>query len=157
MSPGSTAGQLAGLRRQYATLQAEEEPVTVASQRLQASVEEFRTRKEAAKAAYLAAREAAEATWAEVAGDDDAGPAADPVNTVPDGAALAPFWLSELRPSAPESAATRILFTVEPPGTAVLLAAGTESDRCAPGTPRPSLGPASATGASRGYGDLRQV
>ena len=34
----------------------------------------------------------------------------------------------ELRPGAPESADTRILFTVEPSGTAVLLAAGMESD-----------------------------
>ena len=33
------------------------------------------------------------------------------------------------RPAAPELADTRILFTVEPSGTAVLLAAGTESDR----------------------------
>ena len=40
-----------------------------------------------------------------------------------------PFWLSELRPSAPASAGTRILFTVEPCGTALLLAAGTETDR----------------------------
>ena len=36
--------------------------------------------------------------------------------------------LNELRPGAPESAAIRILFTVEPSGTAVLLAAGTERD-----------------------------
>ena len=36
--------------------------------------------------------------------------------------------LSELRPGAPESAGTRILFTIEPPGTAVLLAAGMEDD-----------------------------
>ena len=38
------------------------------------------------------------------------------------------FPLSELRPGAPGSAGTRILFTIEPPGTAVLLAAGTEDD-----------------------------
>jgi hypothetical protein len=36
--------------------------------------------------------------------------------------------LSELRPGAPESAGTRILFTIEPPATAVLLAAGMEDD-----------------------------
>jgi hypothetical protein len=36
--------------------------------------------------------------------------------------------LSELRPGAPESASIRILFTVEPPDTALLLAAGTERD-----------------------------
>jgi len=69
------------------------------------------------QAAYLAAQEAVGATWAEVAPDDAAS------------AVQGPFWLSELRPAAPESAGTRILFTVEPSGTAVLLAAGTESDR----------------------------
>src|ERR1700678_1040732 len=36
--------------------------------------------------------------------------------------------LSELRPGAPGPAGIRILFTVEPPDTAVLLAAGTERD-----------------------------
>ncbi len=36
--------------------------------------------------------------------------------------------LSELRPGAPGSASIRILFAVELPGTAVLLAAGTERD-----------------------------
>jgi hypothetical protein len=36
--------------------------------------------------------------------------------------------LSDLRPGAPESAGIRILFTVEPPDTALLLAAGTERD-----------------------------
>ena len=34
----------------------------------------------------------------------------------------------ELRPGVPGSAGARILFTVEPPGTAVLLAAGMEGD-----------------------------
>jgi hypothetical protein len=125
---GGAAERLAELRRQYAALQAEEERVTVASQRLQASLDEFSTRKEAAKAAYLAAQEEAEAIWAEVAGDD-AGSAADPVDDDPGVATQDLFWLKELRPSTPESAGTRILFTVEPTGTAVLLAAGTESDR----------------------------
>ena len=46
----------------------------------------------------------------------------------PDAPAQPAFWLRELRPDAPESASTRILFTVEPPGTAVLLAAGMEND-----------------------------
>jgi hypothetical protein len=36
--------------------------------------------------------------------------------------------LSELRPGAPGSADIRILFAVEPPDTAVILAAGTERD-----------------------------
>ena len=46
----------------------------------------------------------------------------------PDAPAQPAFWLRELRPDAPESASTRILFTVEPPGTAVLLAAGMQND-----------------------------
>lgn len=50
------------------------------------------------------------------------------VNADSPGPARPALWLSELRPGAPESADTRILFTVEPPGAAVLLAAGMESD-----------------------------
>ena len=118
-APDAAQGRLADLRRRYAALWAEEERVMVASQRLQATIEDFRTRMEAAKSAYLAAQEAVETTWAEVAPD----------HAVSAGPAHGAFWLSELRPAAPESAGTRILFTVEPSGTAVLLAAGTESDR----------------------------
>jgi len=129
-------GRLADLRRQYAGVQAEEERVTVASQRLQAKVDTFRTRKEAIKAAYTAAQAAAEAAWAEAVIDDasadaeGAGSAADPaVNAESPDPARPSLRLSELRPGAPESAGTRILFTVEPSGTAVLLAAGMDSDR----------------------------
>jgi hypothetical protein len=128
--------RLADLRRQYADIQAEEERVTVASQRLQAKVDTFRTRKEAIKAAHAAAQAAAEAAWAEAVIDDasadaeGAGNAADDaVNTESPDPARPSLPLSELRSGAPESADTRILFTVEPPGTAVLLAAGMESDR----------------------------
>jgi hypothetical protein len=74
-------------------------------------------------------------TWTEVA---------------PDGPARAPFWLSELRPTAPASAGTRILFTVEPSGTAVLLAAGTESDRLRAWYAEAIARSASATSASAG-------
>jgi hypothetical protein len=117
-------------------VQAEEERVTGASQRLQAKVDTFRIRKEAVKAAYTAAQAAAEAGWAEAVIDDasadaeGAGAAADDAADVgsPDSARPS-LPLSELRPGAPESADTRILFTVEPAGTAVLLAAGMESDR----------------------------
>src|SRR5712691_446406 len=128
--------RLADLRRQYADVQAEEERVTVASQRLQAKVDTFRTRKEAIKAVYTAAQAAAEAAWAEAVIDDasadaeGAGSAADDaVNAESPDPARPSLPLSELRPGAPESAGTRILFTVEPSGTAVLLAAGMESDR----------------------------
>ena len=98
-------------------------------------------------AAYTAAEEAAEVAWAEVTGDvgpgtGDVGPGTGDVGPGAGGGLLPrrggprrpgrsaqpAFWLRELRPDAPESASTRILFTVEPPGTAVLLAAGMEND-----------------------------
>src|SRR6202035_1419590 len=49
------AGQLSDLNTQYQSLQAEEEKLTGASQRLQAKVDAFRTRKETIKATYTAA------------------------------------------------------------------------------------------------------
>ena len=51
----SAQGQLNDLQTQYAQLQGEEEKLTVASQRLQAKVDAFRTRKETIKATYTAA------------------------------------------------------------------------------------------------------
>ena len=51
----SAQSQLDELQVQYAQLQAEEEKLTVASQRLQAKVDAFRTRKETIKATYTAA------------------------------------------------------------------------------------------------------
>ncbi|MFC5753996.1 PspA/IM30 family protein [Actinomadura rugatobispora] len=47
--------QLGDLRAQYQQLQGEEEKLTLASQRLQAKVDSFRTRKETIKATYTAA------------------------------------------------------------------------------------------------------
>ena len=47
--------QIADLAQQHASLQGEEEKLTVASQRLQAKVDAFRTRKETIKATYTAA------------------------------------------------------------------------------------------------------
>ncbi len=49
------AGQVDSLRQQQAQLQGEEEKLTLASQRLQAKVEAFRTKKETIKATYTAA------------------------------------------------------------------------------------------------------
>ena len=49
------AGQVGDLRAQQAQLQGEEEKLTMASQRLQAKVEAFRTKKETIKATYTAA------------------------------------------------------------------------------------------------------
>ena len=126
--------RLASLRRQYAGMQAKEERLAVSSRRLQAEIAAFLAGKEAIEAAYTAAEEAAEAAWAEVTGNadadaEDAGSAAgEAENASLDGPARPAFWLRELRPGAPESTSTRILFTVEPPGTAVLLAAGMEND-----------------------------
>jgi hypothetical protein len=130
---GAVQEQLAGLQRQYAGMQAEEGRLTAASQRLQAKVDAFRTRKEVIKAAHAAAEAASEAAWAEAVIDDadaeGAGSAAqDAVNAESPDPARPSLRLSELRPGAPGPAGTRILFTIEPPGTAVLLAAGTEDD-----------------------------
>jgi phage shock protein A len=52
---GGVQGQLNDLNTQYTSLQAEEEKLTGASQRLQAKVDAFRTRKETIKATYTAA------------------------------------------------------------------------------------------------------
>ncbi|HEX6470304.1 MAG TPA: PspA/IM30 family protein [Streptosporangiaceae bacterium] len=52
---GALEGQLTDLRQQYGNLQGEEEKLTLASQRLQAKVDSFRTRKETIKATYTAA------------------------------------------------------------------------------------------------------
>jgi hypothetical protein len=132
---GAVQEQLAGLQRQYADVQAEEGRLAVASQRLQAKVDAFRTRKEAIKAAHAAAEAAAEAAWAEAVIDDASADAegASPATAgardhAPPGPARSSLELSELRPGAPGSSGTRILFTVEPPGTAVLLAGGMEDD-----------------------------
>ena len=46
--------QLAGLRSQYTVLMGEEERITIASQRLQAKVDSFRTRRETIRATYTA-------------------------------------------------------------------------------------------------------
>ena len=48
-------GQISDLKVQHAQLQGEEEKLTLASQRLQAKVESFRTKKETIKATYTAA------------------------------------------------------------------------------------------------------
>jgi phage shock protein A len=65
--PRSITEQLAGLRRQYASMQAKEERAAAASRELMAKTEAFRTGKEAIKAAYSAAERAAGAALAETA------------------------------------------------------------------------------------------
>jgi hypothetical protein len=61
--------QLADLRRRYADMQAKERRVTAASVRLQAEINAFRTGKDATRAAYKAAEQAAKAVFAEATGD----------------------------------------------------------------------------------------
>lgn len=134
---------LAALRAQYAELQDDETHMTMASQRLQRRVNEFRIRKEAVKAAWTAEAAAAEAARAELVIEDalaqlaDVAPAGAP--GVPGAAAPAasaggapaaavPVALSELLPGAPARTDIHVLFTVEEPGTAVLLAAGAHDD-----------------------------
>jgi hypothetical protein len=56
-----TTGQLAELRREHANLRAGEERVTAVSRRLTAEINAFRAGKEATKAAYAAAEDAAKA------------------------------------------------------------------------------------------------
>src|SRR5579875_3340339 len=51
----AVTSQIGDLQGQQASLQAEEDKLTVASQRLQAKVDQFRTRKETIKASYTAA------------------------------------------------------------------------------------------------------
>jgi hypothetical protein len=135
----AAAGRLAGLREQYADLQAEEARVAAANQRLQAKVDAFRARKEATKAAWVAADTAVNVTRAAAMIDDviaEAGGLDPGAGTSPEAGSadspreyVTPLELSELRPGAPERTDISILFTVEAPGTAVLLAAGTGQDR----------------------------
>jgi hypothetical protein len=60
---GSTAEELAELRRQHADLQAKEEGAATVSRRLMAEINAFRAGTEATKAAYAAAEEAAKTVW----------------------------------------------------------------------------------------------
>jgi hypothetical protein len=123
----------AGLRERLAAAIEAEEQLTVESQREQMRVDAFRTRKEVLKAAYTAAR--AEQLIEQVQdADEDAVRPDDPA-----GAAVrldeitgqiqqeldleAPAeGLMEVRPGAPADSGIRILFAVEPPGTALLIA-----------------------------------
>jgi len=63
------AEQLAGLCRQYAGMQAEEQRVHPANRRLFAEVNAFRTSKDAIKAAYAGTKEAAKAVSAAATGE----------------------------------------------------------------------------------------
>jgi phage shock protein A len=131
--------QAAGLRQRLAAAIEAEERLIAASQREQMRADAFRTRKEVLKAAYTAARAV---QLIEQTLDQDADAAAvlqeDPVGSAAEAAArldditgqiereLGPDapaeGLMELRPGAPADSGIRILFAVEPPGTARLIA-----------------------------------
>jgi hypothetical protein len=131
--------QLATLRSQYAELRDDERHMSVAGQRLQARVDEFRTRKEVLQATWTAEAAAAEAARAEWDIDDALARLAEPSAPTPATApppdqapagrpGAAPVQLSELLPGAPDRTDIHILFTVEEPATAVVLAAGAGDD-----------------------------
>jgi phage shock protein A len=148
--------QLADLRRQLGVLMGEEERITIASQRLQAKVDSFRTSKETIKATHTAeeasrrvrqafARLGEDTGEPEMTGKESALPEgpysasaaaglvqeeiSDLTLTFPDSsgprdgdAVVAPPGLMELRPGAPDGMPVGLLFVVEPPDTAVLVA-----------------------------------
>ena len=123
----------AGLQERFAAAMAAEERLTVESQREQMRLDAFRTRKEVLKAAYTAAEaeqlieQAQDASDDAVRPDDPAGAAAtldEIIGQIEQELDLeAPAaGLMELRPGAPADSDIRILFAVEPPGTALLIA-----------------------------------
>jgi phage shock protein A len=123
----------AGLRERLAAAVEAEEQLTEESQREQLRVDAFRTRKEVLKAVYTAARaeqlieQAQDAGEDAVRPDDPAGAAArldeitGQIEQELDLEAPAE-GLMELRPGTPADSGIRILFAVEPPGTALLIA-----------------------------------
>ena len=130
--------QLAELRRLLTVVTAEER-LTAASQREQARTDAFRTRKEVLKAAYTAARAGylIEEAAGQHTGDEGAGEAELSALTAGAPARLRDVTaeierelgrqtpagdLLDLRPGAPGDSGIRILFAVELPGTALLIA-----------------------------------
>jgi hypothetical protein len=100
------------------------------SQWRQASTDAFRTRKESLKASYVAAYSSLMAYEAMAAGDETSRTAEA---RLPGDVIIAqmerelgqqawPQGLMELRPAGPDDTTVRILFAVEPPGTALLIA-----------------------------------
>jgi phage shock protein A len=132
-------GALADARQRYEELVANEEQAALSSQRLQASVDAFRSRKEAVKAGYTAAlaKQQIDEAFAALGEPHGSGLTADDIAPAPAatdellqaaadlerqlGGEGAPEMLSELRL---ETADLRLLFAAESPETAVLLVVG---------------------------------
>jgi hypothetical protein len=122
----------AGLQERFAAATEAEERLTAEAQREQMLLDAFRTRKEVLKAAYTAAEAGYLIEQAQGVGDDavlldDAAGAArlDELTSQIEqelGLEAPAEDLMELRPGAPDDSGIRILFAVEPPGTALLIA-----------------------------------
>ncbi len=123
----------AGLRERLASAIEAEQRLTAASQREQMQVDAFRTRKEVLKATYTAAEAVHLIEQAQGAVDDaflpdDAAESAARLDEIIGqieqelGLEAPAEGLMELRPGAPADDGIRILFAVEPPGTALLIA-----------------------------------
>ena len=123
----------AGLQQRFAEAMAAEQRLTAESQREQMQLDAFRTRKEVLKAVYTAAEAGYLIEQAQGAGDDAVSPGG-PVGAAARldeltsqieqelGLEAPAVGLMELRPGAPADNGIRILFAVEPPGTALLIA-----------------------------------
>ncbi len=123
----------AGLRERLASAIDAEQRLTATSQREQMQVDAFRTRKEVLKATYTAAEAVHLIEQAQGAVDDaflpdDAAESAARLDEIIGqieqelGLEAPAEGLMELRPGAPADDGIRILFAVEPPGTALLIA-----------------------------------
>ena len=125
--PAAAADDLtAELRRLLTGTIKAEEQLTAASQRQQMQADAFRTRKEALKAAYEAAR-AMYLIEEEDPGSPPAGAAARLQDVIGQmereiGQQGPAEGLLDLRPGAPGDSGIRILFALQPPGTALLIA-----------------------------------
>jgi hypothetical protein len=123
----------AGLRERLAAAREAEEQLTAESQREQMRLDAFRTKREILKGAYTAAWTEQLIEQAQDLGDDAARPD-DPAGVAGRldeiigqveqelGPEASADGLMELRPGAPADSGIRILFGVEPPGTALLIA-----------------------------------
>jgi hypothetical protein len=109
-------GQRARLRAAYDGIRAQEEKIFQVSRRMQQRVDAFRARKEVLRAAFLEAL------------SDEMALLADASLVSADVPAERPVGLMELRPGAPDQIVARLLFTVEDPETANVIAAATEDE-----------------------------
>jgi len=122
--------QLGDLRSDLVRLQAEEDKLIKASQRLQARVDAFRTRKETIQGSYTAAEAQLKISEAFAGILDEFTDVRLPGEEAPAPSLYGPpLQLMELRPGAPDRIDIRILFAVQPPDTAVLVAAGGQRER----------------------------